>query len=198
MGFCSVDDINTFLGTTLIPDDAQALLAIEEASAVIKNYCNQEIEQTQSDTILLDGTGSTKLFLPEIPVSEIASVKVDGVLLDPTQYALAENGVLWRKYGSWTVGARNVEVTYTHGYAAIPEDIKGVCYRSASRLYQARLKAAKVDFVGDVKSVSVGDYSISFGGGGGAVDEGQGDVSAARTLLMSEKDILNKYRYKRM
>jgi len=198
MGFCSVEDINTFLGTTILPDDAQALLAIEEATAVIKNYCNQEIEQVSDDTILLDGTGSTKLFLPNLPVSSITSVTVDGVLLDPTYYALAENGVLWRKYGTWTVGACNIEITYTHGYAAIPEDVKGVCYRSASRLYQARLKASKVDFVGDVKSVSVGDYSISFGGGSGAAGESQGDVSAARTLLMSEKDVLNRYRYKRL
>lgn len=198
MGFCSVEDINTFLGTTITPDDAQALLAIEEATAVIKNYCNQEIEQVSDDVILLDGTGSTKLFLPELPVVSIASVEVDGVLLDPTYYALAENGVLWRKYGTWTVGACNIEITYTHGYSAIPEDVKGVCYRSASRLYQARLKASKVDFVGDVKSVSVGDYSISFGGGSGTAGENQGDVSAARTLLMSEKDVLNRYRYKRL
>lgn len=199
MGFCSIDDINTFLGTTILPDDAQALLAIDEATAVIQNYCNQKIEQVSDDTIQLDGTGSTKLFLPELPVVSISSVEADGVLLDPTYYALAENGVLWRKYGVWTVGARNISITYTHGYVSIPEDVKGVCYRSASRLYQARLKAAKVDFVGDVKSVSVGDYSISFGGGGlGAAGESQGDVSAARTLLMSEKDILNRYRYKRI
>ena len=198
MGFCSIDDINTFLGTTILPDDAQALLAIDEATAVIQNYCNQKIEQVSDDTIQLDGTGSTKLFLPELPVVSITSVEVDGVLLDPTYYALAENGVLWRKYGVWTVGARNIEIAYTHGYSAIPDDLRGVCYRSAARLYQAQMKAGKVDFVGDVKSVSVGDYSISFGGGSGAAGEGQGDVSAARTLLMSEKDILNRYRYKRI
>lgn len=198
MGFCSIDDINTFLGTNILPNDPQATLAIAEATAVIQNYCNQKIERVSNDPIFLDGTGSTKLFLPELPVNEIASVEVDGTLLDPAYYALAENGVLWRKYGVWTPGARNIKITYTHGYENIPEEIRGVCYRSAARLYQARLKATKVDFVGDVKSVSVGDYSISFGGGDGAGGEGQGDVSAARTLLMSEKDILNKYRYKRM
>lgn len=198
MGFCSIDDINTFLGTTILPNDAQATLAIAEATAVIQNYCNQKIEQTQSDTTLLDGTGSTKLFLPELPVNSIASVKVDGVLLDPTQYALAENGVLWRKYGSWTVGARNIEITYSHGYANIPEDIKGVCYRSASRLYQAQLKALRQDFVSGLQSVSVGDWSETYENAGGSSGESDKGVSAARTLLMSEKDILNKYRYKRM
>lgn len=198
MGFCSIDDINTFLGTTILPDDAQALLAIDEATAVIKNYCNQKIEQVSDDTTLLDGTGSTKLFLPEIPVSSITSVTVDDVLLDPTYYALAENGVLWRKYGVWTVGARNISITYTHGYASIPEDVKGVCYRSAARLYQAQLKARRQDFVSGLQSVSVGDWSETYENAGGSSGESDKGVSAARTLLMSEKDILNRYRYKRI
>jgi len=198
MGFCSVDDINTFLGTTIEPDDAQALLAIEEATAVIKNYCNQDIEQVSDDVILLDGTGSTKLFLPNLPVTSITSVEVDGVLLDPNYYALAENGVLWRKYGTWTVGACNIEITYTHGYAAIPEDVKGVCYRSASRLYQAQLKALRQDFVSGLQSVSVGDWSETYENAGSSSGESDKGVSAARTLLMSEKDVLNKYRYKRL
>ena len=198
MGFCSIDDINTFLGTTILPDDAQALLAIDEATAVIQNYCNQKIEQVSDDTTLLDGTGSTKLFLPEIPVSSITSVEVDGVLLDPTYYALAENGVLWRKHGVWTVGARNISITYTHGYASIPEDVKGVCYRSAARLYQAQLKARRQDFVSGLQSVSVGDWSETYETVGGSSGESDKGVSAARTLLMSEKDILNRYRYKRI
>jgi hypothetical protein len=61
------------------------------------------------------GTGSTKLFLPELPVTAITSVKVDGILLAPTEYALAEDGVLWRNRGVWTVGAC-IEVEYTHGH----------------------------------------------------------------------------------
>lgn len=198
MGFCSIDDINTFLGTTILPNDAQATLAIAEATAVIQNYCNQKIEQVSDDSIYLDGSGSTKLFLPEIPVSEIASVEVDGVLLDPTYYALAENGVLWRKYGVWTLGARNIKITYTHGYENVPEEVRGVCYRSAARLYQAQLKALRQDFVSGLQSVSVGDWSETYESAGGSAGESDKGVSAARTLLMSEKDILNKYRYKRM
>jgi hypothetical protein len=198
MGFCSVGDINTFLGTNIPTDDAQALQAIEEATAVIKNYCNQNIEQSQDDTVLLDGTGSAKLFLPELPVTKIARVEVSGVLLDPAYYALAENGVLWRKHDVWTVGARNISVTYDHGYASIPDDVKGVCYRSASRLYQAQLKALRQDFVSGVKSVSVGDWSESYEDTGSTAGESDKGVSAARTLLLSEKDVLNKYRYKRL
>jgi hypothetical protein len=198
MGFCSVSDVSTFLGTTLLATNAQVLQAISEASTVIQNYCNQKIEQISADAILLDGAGSAKLFLPELPVTTITSVKVDGVLLASTDYALAENGVLWRNFGVWAIGARNVEVTYTHGYAVIPADIKGVCYRSAARLYQAQLKATHQGLVPGLQAVSVGDWSETYEGDKAVVGESDKGVSAARTLLMSEKDILNYYRYKRL
>ena len=198
MGFCSVSDVSTFLGTTLVTDNAQVLQAILEATTIIQNYCNQKIEQVSAATILLDGAGSTKLFLPELPVTAITSVKVDGVLLAATDYALAENGVLWRLYGLWPIGARNVEVTYSHGYAATPADIKGVCYRSAARLYQAQLKATHQGLVPGLQAVSVGDWSETYEGDKAAAGESDKGVSAARTLLVSEKDILNYYRYKRL
>lgn len=199
MDFCSVADVKTFLGiaSDAIVNEAQIEQAIKEASAVIQNYCNQEIGASSSKTFLMDGRGTDKLFLPELPVVQIESVKVDDVALDSTQYALAENGILRRKGGVWPEGARNIEVVYSYGYSAIPADIKGVCYRSAARVYQAQLKANRTDFVDDVKSVSVGDYSIGFGSSGER-GESSGNVSAARVLLNSEKEILNKYRSKRL
>ena len=66
-------------------------------------------------TASFTGTGSTKLFLPELPVTAITSVKVDGILLPSAEYALAEDGVLWRNHGVWMPGAQ-IEVEYTHGH----------------------------------------------------------------------------------
>ena len=198
MGFCSVSDVSAFLGLEVLPDNPQVLQAIAEATAVIQNYCNQKIGLTQSDVLLLDGTGTTKLFLPELPVTQIEAVKIDGVVIDISSYALAENGVLWRVYDVWPIGARNIEVTYSHGYTPVPDDLKGVCYRSAARLYQAQLKALRQDFVAGLQTVSVGDWSETYEGGQASSGESDKGISAARTLLISEKEILNKYRYKRM
>ena len=199
MGLCSIDDVSTFLGKDILPDNQQVIQAIAESTAAIQNYCNQKIEYVENDTVLFDGTGTKKMFLPELPVTQIVSVKVNGVLIDPSGYALAENGVLWRFYDVWPVGARNVEITYSHGYPTIPDDLKGVCYRSAARLYQAQLKALHQDFVAGLQTVTVGDWSEAYESGqsssSGESDKG---ISAARTLLLSEKEILNKYRYKRI
>jgi len=96
----------------------------------------------------------------------------------------------------WAVGIQIVAVTYTHGYATIPDDIVGVCTRAAARAYQAGLAAAAVGAVSGVASMTLGDYSYSLGtGAGGGTGEGLMGASAARMLLLSEKDTLNKYRY---
>jgi hypothetical protein len=43
--------------------------------------------------------------------------------------------------------------------------------------------------------MSLGDYSVQFGGASGSSSEGSLGASGARMLLMSEKDTLNRYRY---
>ena len=78
----------------------------------------------------------------------------------------------------------------------IPDDVVGVCTRAAARAYQAGLAAAAVGAVSGVASMTLGDYSFSLGtGAGGGAGEGIMGASAARMLLLSEKDILNRYRY---
>jgi hypothetical protein len=80
---------------------------------------------------------------------------------------------------------------YSHGYAVIPDDIISVATRIASRAYQAGLKAADMGAVPGISATTLGDYSVSFGGG---TAEGVLGASAAPLLLQSEKELLDKYR----
>ena len=150
-----------------------------------------------NEAITLDCAGGTKIFIPQIPVISVASVVEDGEALVVTDdYILGQHGILHRVDDYWVVGIQIVTITYTHGYAVIPDDIVGVCTRAAARAYQAGLAAAAVGAVSGVASVTLGDYSFSLGtGSGGGVGEGIMGASAARMLLLSEKDILNRYRY---
>jgi len=199
MGFCTVADIEAFLMVTISADpvkNASALRAIAEATETIKNYCHQQIER-MTETITLDCTGGWKIFLPELPVISVDTVVEDGdTLVVGTDYQLGQYGVLRRLDDDWAAGTQILDVTYTHGYAVIPDDVVGVCTRAAARAYQAGLGAAAVGAVSGVASMTLGDYSVSLGtGGGGGVGEGIMGASAARMLLLSEKDILNRYRY---
>jgi hypothetical protein len=103
---------------------------------------------------------------------------------------------LHRVNDEWAQGIQIVTVTYTHGYAVIPDDVAAVCARAAARAYQAGLAAAAVGAVSGVSAMTLGDYSVTLGtGAGGGAGEGIMGASAARMLLLSEKDVLARYRY---
>lgn len=204
MGFCTVADIEAFLQIT-VSNAAAANRAIDEATAAIKGYCRQIIEEVEDDEYTFDvGALQWNLILPEMPVTEVSLVVEDGeTLVANTDYKLANYGNLVRlctdgaTRARWKEGIQIVTVTYTHGYAAadIPEIIQAICTRAASRAYQAGLKASDLDGVPGVVSKTLGDFSVTFGSEqGGGVSEGVMGASAARLLLMSEKDALNEFR----
>lgn len=195
MMFCTVQDVADFLQIEV--SEPSATRAIEAASAAIQNYCHQHLALVEDDEFTFDvPEGHSKIFLPELPVISVASVVEDGeTLVEDEDYKLGNWGILYRLNGNWASGVQIVTVTYTHGYEEIPDDIVDVATRAASRAYQAGLRAAELDGVPGVVAMSLGDYSVSFGAeGGGGVSEGIIGASAARMLLLSEKDILNRYR----
>lgn len=203
--FCTVGDVEEFLQLDIASDadkNTACERAITEATNAIKNYCRQELELSSDDEYTFDvaSTRCTKLFLPELPVVSVASVVEDGETLtegDDEDYQLGNHGILYRKGDYWAQGVQVVVVIYTHGYSTIPQDIVDVCTRAASRAYQAGLKASDADGVPGIASKSLGDYSVSFQAEmGGGVGEGVMGASASRMLLLSEKDVLNKYRVK--
>jgi hypothetical protein len=90
------------------------------------------------------------------------------------------------------VGIQIIEIVYDHGFAVIPDDIISIATRAASRAYQAGLRAEEMSGISGVTALSLGDYSVSFGGEGAG--EGVLGASAAPLLLKSEKERLDKYR----
>lgn len=200
MGFCEIVDIEEFLQVTIPAGSvASAERAITEATAAIQNYCHQVIERVEDDEITLDCVGGRKIFLPELPVIEVSEVIEDGeTLIEDDDYKLGQHGILHRVDQDWAKGIQIVAITYSHGYDpydSLPDDIVAVCVRAAARAYQAGLRAAEVEAVPGVASMSLGDYSVAFGTEGGGAGEGVLGASAAPMLLRSEKEILNRYRY---
>ena len=195
--FATVADVELVLLRPITDADeiASVEFGLAIVSAAIRNYTNQYIELVEDDAILLDHRGGPIVFLPELPVVEVASVSLAGTpLVVLTDYKLAVGGMLVRQrgYRSWPIGIQDIEVTYTHGYATIPDDIRGVAARAASRLFQAGLRAEETGGVLGIASKSLGDFSVSYTAEGSA--EGSMGASGARVLSLSDKDLLNKYK----
>jgi len=197
--FCTKQDVENLLQIEISGDAkiASCARAIAEATEAIRNYCHQYIELVSDDEITLDCAGGSRLFLPELPVISVSSVvEDDETLTVDDDYKLGQYGILHRVDYDWEAGIQIVTITYTHGHATLPDDIVGVATRAAARSYQAGLKASETKGVPGVAAKSLGDYAVSFASeAGGGVGEGLMGVSGARMLLLSEKDILDLYRY---
>ncbi len=195
--FCTIADMASFLQITIEAGNASATRAIAEASAAIQDYCEQQIELVEDDELTLDiEAARAKIFLPELPVTEIRSVVENGVTLAAENYVLGMYGVLHRIGAYWYPGIQIVTVTYSHGYAVVPAVIADVCTRAASRAYQSGLRAAALGGVTGIQAQSIGDYSVQYGGETSSGD-GMLGASAAPILLPSEKVMLNRYRLRR-
>lgn len=162
---CSVGDLADFLQLTISSDSA-ALRAIEGATAAIQNYCHQQLVYLADDVVTLRSRGQDVLILPEGPVTAIASVVENGVaLVDETDYTWEPNGLVTRWSGAWRLNSSvygTVVVTYSHGYASIPQPLREVCIRIARRAYQDGLRTAAMAGVPGVQSEQLPDYTIQY------------------------------------
>ncbi len=159
--FCLVADLEEFLQTPISTavQIASAERAIAEASAAIRNYCNQYIELVEDDPIILDSPGQTIVVLPQMPVVSVSLVvEDDETLVVDDDYKLGQWGILYRINALWKVGIQILAITYNHGYTVIPVDVEAVCVRAASRAYQAGLKAAASAAIPGISATSLGDY----------------------------------------
>lgn len=191
---CTIGDVELFLQIDISDssDTSSCIRAIEEATAAIKSYCGQEIASGESTLDFDIWVPRRFILLPELPVNSVTSVVEDDEDLvegRDEDYVLAQHGKLYRVGGFWSTGPQIVEVTWTHGYTQIPEDIVGVCARAASRAYQAGLKSASMDGLSGISARSLGDFSVQYHS-----ERGEG-ASASYMLLESEKRILSRYKY---
>jgi hypothetical protein len=137
-------DLEAALQRTL--DPAQAAMALRRASARVRKYCRQQFTLVENETVTLPGNGRI-LRLPQRPVVVDAThpltvVELFGIA--DQEYTAIEGrdftrigteltrGEAWwaptrlmgwpfmRPMGIW---AQRVRVTYSHGWAEVPDDV---------------------------------------------------------------------------
>lgn len=157
-------------------DPAQAAMAIRRASARVRKYCRQQFTLVENETVTLPGNGRL-LRLPQRPVvvddTHLLSV-VELFGIADEEYTALEGrdftrigteltrGEAWwaptrlmgwpfmRPQGIW---AQRVRVTYSHGYAEVPDDVVDVV-----------LDLAQMSMTNPqgLRSESIDDYSRTF------------------------------------
>ncbi|OKI47304.1 hypothetical protein [Micromonospora sp. CB01531] len=87
------------------------LSASEVVESIVGPVARRSVEETHS------GRGDVVLVLRKRPILSVASVTVDGVLLDASEYTASPSGVLTCGWG-WPWGDNNIAVTYVVGRVA--------------------------------------------------------------------------------
>jgi hypothetical protein len=112
-------------------DPAAADLALASASAVIRSWTRQSITQVIDDVVKLRVLHHSELVLPQRPVTSVSRVRVNSLTL--LDWVLSGDRLLrtggWRRLPGTTTypDPGLVEVTYTHGYAEVPDEVRAVC-----------------------------------------------------------------------
>lgn len=129
---------------------ADALLAL--ASGLIQQETKQTISEVTDDVLTMRSVYGERIRLPQRPVSSVSQVTLtpeggeatvigaDTYYLDGDELVRASFPVKYQQFfADWTRGwlgpLYTIAITYTHGYATIPEIVKAVCMEMVTRVW---------------------------------------------------------------
>lgn len=137
------------------------------ACAAVRAYCGWHVAPSVTETVTVDGSGSSVQLLPTLHLTSLVSITNDGTAVTDPEWS--EAGMV---RGSWTSKWRGVTAEMVHGYDDCPAEIVGILHEAASR----GVAGSAVSQVGQVR----------MGGVSG--------VPGAASFLMEQTAILDRYK----
>lgn len=176
----TVEDIEVALGRSAAngAEEAQWQQKIDHISAFIDGYVDVSFEVKTDHVIRAQADYYGVIDLGGDPVSTVSSVVHVG---DYTAASVPLWDGLHTIYGCEPLEV--VEITYTHGYASVPEEIKGVCLDGVL----AVLGLGEQGTSGPIRQVTVGDVTESY-----AFTRDTFDGATMVTVVLSG-DVLKRY-----
>lgn len=151
---------------------------LELAEGVVMQWMPDMVFTGADDfTESVNGSRSDELWLPYRPVNSVASVYIDGSLLDPTEYVVNRWGPMRRYCGHWGGERATVTATFNAGLDTVPLDIQ---------LATADILAGQYRNPGQIRQESIDGYSLTYAGAG--------SVGSSLGLTRQSVRTLNRYR----
>ena len=172
--FCTATQVKAYLHISGGDDDTLFAALADHATAAVKNYCNRDFSGT-TYTEYHDGGGFGKLVLDHRPIISVTSVYDDldrewpeSSLVASSDYVTRdkEGIVEWLHSASmfpsasacFADGQLNVKITYTAGYASIPDPAVQATIMLAAVLYHRGKQGAE----GIAEEDEAGKYSVTY------------------------------------
>lgn len=144
---------------------ASAPLVLSTASAIVRAEARQRFTRGTTTVTLYPSRG--RVSLPQRPVLSVTGVTVRGQALSPSQWRLRRDTLYVR-------GCDEVTVTYTHGYASVPGDVKAVILSAAARV---------LNNPQDLRQEVAGGLSVTYAA-----------ETIGASLAPADRDLLARYR----
>lgn len=137
-------------------DDPKLLAALRAATRRFRGAAGHPITLVVDEVRTLDGNGRESILLPVWPTTSVTQVLLDGEeLAEHTGYSWSEAGILRRMGGDhWPDRLRCLQVTYSHGWAEVPQDVAEAVIDQARTMDTVRP---------GVQAMTTGGQSVTFG-----------------------------------
>lgn len=133
-GYPRPSELGLIVKKRINDDDPHAQLLIDLAFGAIVGWSGQAIRQVLDDTVTLVASPGEPLWLPQRPVFNVSAVEIDEIVLDTDAYAWNRGGKLLGAFSAYP--GTEVLVTYSHGFAKIPDSVRGATLTVAARMYR--------------------------------------------------------------
>jgi hypothetical protein len=188
-------DVEARIGRAVVDEErVQVQAQLEDASAVVRNYCRRDFTQTQSTDLFRAVGQAVKLTnRPVVSVEAISAIGLGGIRVALPTWFFDGLDRVWITGGPadyvinlpeelYDLGRDSalVEVTYTHGYVEIPSDIVAVV---AGMVVRTQILPGR----GYLAAESVGDDSYRIAGD-------RQPASGPLALGAADRTVLNAYR----
>lgn len=166
-------DVYEYLERYNLPqsDYAKASLDLEVACDKVRDKVCQTLDLVEDESIILWGTDTRAMILPELPVVVITSITLDGEAI--TDFTPDASGILWRDPPAYWPRAYKYEIVYSHGYAAgeVPAIYRLVAMELAN--------STSVGSSGDITQEAIQDYSVTYSSDSDTAASGDDDILGA-------------------
>jgi hypothetical protein len=139
---CTPADVQAFLSLAAGQDAALLQTLCTNASAFVLNFINRNL-LSASYTETRNGNGGDRMPLYQWPITDVASVSIDGVTVPLSTGAsapgyVADDTTLYLRGYRFCQGVQNVVVSYTAGLASVPPDVAQACMEIVAVKYKRR------------------------------------------------------------
>jgi hypothetical protein len=137
--------VKAYAGITHPADDTLLSGMIAAYSEWVRSYTNRDFTVTDYD-LWRSGRGAVVMLLPQFPIVDVTLVQIDGVSIPRAPsfagygYRFTQMSVILGGGPTFSVGAQNVYVEYSAGYAVVPADIAQAVNELVALRYNLRDK----------------------------------------------------------